>query len=270
MRRTSNAVLTTRAIELDDVDRRGRSTETGGAALTRRADSADPPELVLGLKQLVDDLAHDLRQPLTSMTMNLQSALRCLRSLEPRVPSALEALTDCLDIEGELVRLVAALQQHLSDDVEESLWFSLNDLAQDAYESLLAEQVDERRVAPRFAQPPPYVSGVDSWALHKGVLGTARRLLARESRNASPRDVGCLLIETRRTSEQVELRLGGIQRVDVPEDIQSILECARAVAGLSCGRASVELGLRTAAIVISFPACTSKRRQAINGRNHGA
>lgn len=269
MRRASNAVLTTRATELDDVDRRGRSTETG-AALTRRADSADPPELVLGLKQLVDDLAHDLRQPLTSMTMNLQSALRCLQFVEPRVPSALEALTDCLDIEGELVRLVAALQRHLSEDVAESLWFSLNDLAQDTYESLAAEQAGERRLVRRFAEPPPYVRGVDTWALHKGVLGTVRRLLARESLDGSSRDLRCLIIETRQTSEQAELRLGGIQRVDMPEDIQSILECARAVAELSCGKASIELGPRTAAIVISFPAWTSKRRQEVNRRNHGA
>jgi len=274
MRRDSNTVLATTDGEpafAHDVEGElvSAEREERGSPPTLDVDSRPEGALVRDVKRLVDDLAHDLRQPLSTMTMNLQSAIRCLRSHEPRVPSALEALTECLDVESELVTLVMTLQQYLSDEAP-NVWFSLNDLARDTYESLVALEFDSRRIAQRLADPPPYVSGVDSWALHKGILGIARRLLAREERNASSADVACLDIGTRRTSEQAELRLGGIQCGDMPDDIQSILECARGVAGLSRGKASIELGPRMATIVISFPAWTVERRRVARKQINGA
>jgi signal transduction histidine kinase len=67
--------------------------------------------------RVVDDLSHDLRQPMTSLTMNIQAAIRILRSLEPapRVAAALEALIDCLDMERELISLVTEAQRHVSE-----------------------------------------------------------------------------------------------------------------------------------------------------------
>lgn len=274
MRRVSNLLLTTRALGLafaHDADGQigNAETEEHGAVLALVVDAGNDSETVRDARQLVDDLAHDLRQPLSSMSLNLQSAIRCLRSREPSVSSALEALSECLDVESELVTLVTTLQRQLSEAMPDSL-FSLNDLARHAYESLVTVGFAPRRVARRLAEPPPYVSGVDIWALHKGVLGIARQLFARADRNGSLFDAACLVVETRRTTEQAELRLGGIPCGDVPEDIQSILEGAQGVAGLSRAEASIDLGPTTATIVISFPAWTLQHRRAVRRQNDGA
>jgi hypothetical protein len=275
MRRVSNLLLTTRALGLafpHETPGRSGSADSEGHSATIDLDAAAASgrEMVCDASRLVDDLAHDLRQPLSSMTLNLQSAIRCLRSGEPSVPSALEALTECLDVETELVTLVARLQQQLAEAMRDSLWFSLNDLARDTCETLVALGYGPRRVAQRLAEPPPYVSGIDFWALHRGVLGIARRLFGSVERHRSFSDTACLVIETRRTARQAELRLGGIPCGDMPEDIESILEGAGDVAGLSRTEASIELGPTTAAIVLSFPVFTLSGRRVARRQNDGA
>lgn len=52
-------------------------------------------------------LRHDLRQPLTTIRMNLQAAIRLLQRPEPLVPAALDAILDCLDAEREAAGLLA-------------------------------------------------------------------------------------------------------------------------------------------------------------------
>jgi signal transduction histidine kinase len=274
MRRVSNLLLTTRALGLafpreTDGQIRGALTEEGDA-IALDVDAINGREMVCDASRLVDDLAHDLRQPLSSMRLNLQSAIRCLRFREPSVAPALEALTECLDVEGELVTLVARLQQQLLEAILDSHWFSLNDLARDTCATLVALGYGPRRVAQRLADPPPYVSGVDVLALHKGVLGIMRRLFARADRNGSSFDAACLVIETRRTTEQAELRLAGIPCGDMPDDIESILQGAGDGAGLSRAEASIDFGPTTAAIVISFPAWTLSRHRGVRRPSDGA
>jgi hypothetical protein len=274
MRRVSNLLLTTREAGLvypRDADEQIGRTEIPehSAALACDVNSANGREMACDARRLVDDLSHDLRQPLSSIHLNLQSAIRCLRFREPSVSLALEALTECLDVEGELVRLVARLQQQLADAMPDPHWLSLNDLARDACESLMAVGFGPRRVAQRLADPPPYVNGVDVGALHKGVLGIGSRLLAQTDRNSSASDADALIIETRQTAEQAELRLGRIA-CDMPKDIQSVLDSARGIARRSQAEASIELGPTMAAIVISFPARTRSRRRAVRRSSDGA
>jgi len=275
MLRVSNLLLSTRAVGLAfpheiDGQIRGGETDEHGTAIALDVDVVNGREMVRDASRLVDDLAHDLRQPLSSMRLNLQSAVRCLGFRDPNVSLALEALTECLDVEAELITLVARLQQQLSDVIVDSLWFSLNDLARDTCETLLALEYGPRRVAQRLAEPPPYVSGVDVLALHRGVLGIVRRLFARADRNGSSADAACLVIETRRSTEQAELRIAGIPCGDTAEDIQSILESARGIAGLSRVDASIELGPTMATIVMSFPAWTLSRQRAARRPSDGA
>ncbi|HKN66290.1 MAG TPA: hypothetical protein VJW73_08445 [Gemmatimonadaceae bacterium] len=274
MRRVSNLLLHTRAGGLAyprDADGPIATADTAehGAAIALDAAAANGREMAYDASRLVDDLAHDLRQPLSSMRLNLQSAIRCLRFQEPSVSSALEALTECLDVEGELVTLVSRLQQQLSDAILDSLWFSLNDLARDTCETLVALGYGPRRVAQRLAEPAPYVSGVDVVALHKGLLEIARGLFARADRSGSSFDAACLVIETRRTTEQAELRLAGIPCDDMPDDIQLILEGAQSIPGLWRAEASIEFGSTTAAISISFPAWTLARHRAVRRPSDG-
>src|SRR5689334_21369332 len=63
----------------------------------RRREAA-PPSLVepRAVPQAFAELSHDLRQPLTTIRMNLQSAIRLLQGPNPRVEDAVEALADCL------------------------------------------------------------------------------------------------------------------------------------------------------------------------------
>src|SRR5881275_2879943 len=61
----------------------------GGAAPHLDID-ADP---VAWAQSVIDDLSHDLRQPLTAISMNLQCAMRLLQSPTPRLSPAVEALS---------------------------------------------------------------------------------------------------------------------------------------------------------------------------------
>ena len=53
------------------------------------------------------ELLHDLRQPLTCLKMNLQAALRLLRSPDPHVDAAVEAIEDCLGAQRDVASLLA-------------------------------------------------------------------------------------------------------------------------------------------------------------------
>lgn len=59
------------------------------------------------LGQVVTELSHDLRQPLTSLHMNIQSAVKLLQQPTPQISMALEALTDCLSTERDMIELLA-------------------------------------------------------------------------------------------------------------------------------------------------------------------
>src|SRR5215471_9873773 len=83
------------------------------------------------LQRVVAELSHDLRQPLTSLNMNIQSAVRLLQQPNPRVSAALDALSDCLDTERDMVELLAyAKRRALALSSRNSL-FPLNELARD-------------------------------------------------------------------------------------------------------------------------------------------
>jgi two-component system sensor kinase FixL len=47
--------------------------------------------------ELVGGIAHDLRQPLTALEMNVSAALRLIRQTPPRLPEAIAALADALE-----------------------------------------------------------------------------------------------------------------------------------------------------------------------------
>lgn len=140
MRRTPNAVLTAPEADFEshrDADEEimtGSADEAHYAALSVAVD-ATVAEVVRSAERLVVDLTHDLRQPLTSMSMNLQCAIRYLQSTEPRLSSALEALTECLEARSELLALISAVRDYLADEVQESRWYSLNDILPTRYRS---------------------------------------------------------------------------------------------------------------------------------------
>ena len=85
------------------------------AVLAERESAEQADQRVVGKTPRTDDsimrvmseLSHDLRQPLTSLNMNLQTAVKMLKLPAPQISVALEALADCLSTERDMIELLA-------------------------------------------------------------------------------------------------------------------------------------------------------------------
>jgi signal transduction histidine kinase len=64
--------------------------------------------------QLLSALAHDVRQPLTSIRMNVQTAIRLLRERRPRVSAVIGALQDTLAAEGAAADVLLATSERVA------------------------------------------------------------------------------------------------------------------------------------------------------------
>lgn len=71
---------------------------------------AQRAEALEDIRRIAFELSHDLRQPLTSLNMNLQTAFRLLQQPNPKIDAALEALTDCLGTERDVTRILEQAQ----------------------------------------------------------------------------------------------------------------------------------------------------------------
>ena len=76
--------------------------------------------------RIMSALAHDIRQPLTSIRMNVQTAIRLLRQRPPRTPQAIAALQDTLAAEGAATGVVLAASTRVADLAEAPRSVELN------------------------------------------------------------------------------------------------------------------------------------------------
>ena len=153
------------------------------AAHTERARAADAmgiiakPEVEDALGRVVTELSHDLRQPLTSLHMNLQSAVKLLRQPVPHVPAALEALTDCLSTERDMIELLTHANRRAAAFSRHDGSFALNHLARDIV--LTAQGLEpgwRLRLTERLTMPSPIVpAGI--LRLRLALLSALRRAL---------------------------------------------------------------------------------------------
>src|SRR5689334_22412969 len=81
------------------------------ARLRLTVPEAVPSNPGIGVEQLIRDLSHDVRQPLTSINMSLQCAIRMLQMPTPRLGAAVEALSDCLLSEHEILEMLSRAQE---------------------------------------------------------------------------------------------------------------------------------------------------------------
>ena len=88
--------------------------------------------------RLLTTLAHDVRQPLTSIRMNVQTALRLLRGATPRLDVALGALDDALLAEGAAADIVRAASERLALGSSTERLADLNAAALDVQRQLRA------------------------------------------------------------------------------------------------------------------------------------
>jgi len=86
-----------------------------GGTIVRAVDLHAPPHAVRAedrasadATRIVSAFAHDIRQPLTSIRMNVQTAIRLLRGRPSRTSQAIAALQDTLAAEGAATEIVLA------------------------------------------------------------------------------------------------------------------------------------------------------------------
>ena len=175
----------------------------------RRREAA-PPSLVepRAVPQAFAELSHDLRQPLTTIRMNLQSAIRLLQGPNPRVEDAVEALADCLLAEKEMVELLTEAQRRIAQALNPGGTFSLNRVSHDVVVAFHTSTPPcNMAVIERLDSRVPIVIG-SPWRLRMILLTIVRRLGGAQQRDS---DGGReLMIETRAAPPRAELAITGI------------------------------------------------------------
>lgn len=214
-------------------------------AIVERTDAED------SLERVVQELSHDLRQPLTSLTMNLQSAVKLLNGSTPQIPAALDALADCLSIERDMVELLAHAK-HRAATVSAHAPIPLNDLARDLLLSVRNFESNWRLcLGERLASPSPVVVG-GVVRLRFALLSFLRRaLMLAETEHTAPDGI---VIETRSTKDRAELRFTGLPlSLPVSESLQSLHMLITSLVGHLHGHAHLTVDGERVTHVISVP-----------------
>ena len=183
------------------------AVDRGGVPDVVRAPVADGAR---DAAQLLTTLAHDVRQPLTSIRMNVQTALRLLRATPPHVDAALGALDDTLLAEGAAAEIVRAASERLALGRPAEPVAELNAIARDVQRQLRAATSTwgERLVLDLDARSP--LIQADPVRLHSVILSLVLAALDTvEADDASP--PARISLGTRRVEgDVVELRVCGM------------------------------------------------------------
>lgn len=222
---------------------------------------ADP---VAWAHRVIDDLSHDLRQPLTAISMNLQCAMRLLQSPTPRLSPAVEALSDCLSTEAAIVDLVEHAQRRLNALLGADRTFSVNSLADDivltvrSFEPLWADRLERR-----LTQPAPQVAASASH-VRMALLAMIRRLLLLEEFEAGP--LNHLVLETRTVAPNAELSITGIHPAFVIGPlVRPLVDLVTSIARRFGGSARLDVEERRACFVIALPLAGDESSSSFGG-----
>jgi signal transduction histidine kinase len=193
------------------------------------------------------ELRHDLRQPLTTLKMNLHAILHLLRRPRPRIGAALDAVVDCLAAEQDLVMLLATMSRGATYRLSATARVALNAVASDVRETLSQAQPDlAKRVAVRLADHSPLVNG-DAASLRFALLSLVRHAL--ESRGADR-----VVIGTRQAGGRAELSVSGIPLLMVlGPSVHSTLTVTHSVVRAHGGVATIDQRPSGATVRIVLP-----------------
>jgi hypothetical protein len=210
------------------------------------------PDPLAWAQRVVDELSHDLRQPLTAISMNLQCAMRLLQSPSPRLSPAVEALSDCLSTEAAIVDLVEHAQRRLNALLGDDQTCSLNSLADDIVSTVGAfEPSWADRLVRRLAQPAPLVAASASH-VRISLLAMIRRLLLLEE--FDPHPLNRLVIETHASAPDAELLVSGIPpSFAIGPLIRPSVELLATAAKRCSGSAILETEEGQACLVVTLP-----------------
>jgi signal transduction histidine kinase len=204
-------------------------------------------------QRIIAELSHDLRQPLTSLHMNLQSAMKLLKQPNARVSAALEALSDSLSTEQDIVVLIESAKRRAV--ALRACAFELNHLASDIISAAFSANAGSRsRVKERLAMPSPLVSP-RVMRLRMTLLSTLRRALFIDEREgATLREI---LIETDSVDSRAELRMRGLP-VSLAKawSFQGLSALTTTLVSQLEGTALIEVDDAQAELIISLPSAT--------------
>jgi len=168
----------------------------------------DSPQTLNDAHRLLAELSHDVRQPLTTIRMNLQAIVRLLgqERRSPGIDAALDAVRDCLDAELELNALftgVSELARHIPGFPAR---VDLNLVALDAIRLYGISSRLRNPIDVRLAEPPPIVYGQASYLRH-AVRTLLKHASAWDGEGASAAQ---LVVATRQASAYAELSVSGL------------------------------------------------------------
>lgn len=219
------------------------------------------------LMRVMSELSHDLRQPLTSLNMNLQCAVKMLRSATPQIEGALEALADCLSTEQDMVELLAQAKRRAATASANVPNMPLNDFARDLLLSARNLEADWRmRLHDRLVTPSPVVSS-GFVRLRLALLSILRRSLILDE--SEPGRSAGIVIETRSIDERAELRFHGLpQSLARLHSFQSLHMLITSLVRHLQGHAHFAVDDHCVTFVISAPAAPASTLH-VPGARHG-
>ena len=217
--------------------------------------------------ELIRELSHDLRQPLTSLKMNLQCAVRLLQLPNPRVSVALEALTDCLSTESDITELLAQAHRRAKATVTTTTSFALNDLVHDVVTTIRCFEPHWRtRFVEHLAAESPLVDG-RAWRLRFSFLSTFRHLLLFDELADS--DDGPIHIEVRSAPTCAQIALSHVAADSLEaRQLQPMLGLMRNVTVRLGGTVTTEVQNDRGLVLISLPLAPPNLRM-LPGGPHG-
>jgi len=217
--------------------------------------------------ELISELSHDLRQPLTSLKMNLQCAVRLLQLPNPRVSVALEALTDCLDMESDITELLAHAYRRAKATVTTTTTFALNDVVHDIVTTIRCfEPAWRRRLIEHLADESPLVDG-RAWRLRFPLLTTIRHLLLLDELSETAGDP--MRIEVRTMPEGAQIVLSQLHAGSLDaRQVQPMLGVLRTVTVRLGGTVTTERQDDRGLVLISLPLAPPHMRM-LPGGPHG-
>jgi signal transduction histidine kinase len=166
-----------------------------------------PPTVDRPSDRLLAELCHDLRQPLTTIKMNLQAVVRLLQRRKPCIAEALEAIADCVEAEQDVVELLAGMTRPVTPELSYTSRIGLNSIAADVRAALsLGDPRLGKRIALRLAPRSPTVDG-DAPRLRLALLSLVRHALDWKGRD---RVRARLVVGTRQMEARAELSVAGV------------------------------------------------------------
>ena len=211
---------------------------------------------------LVRELLHDLRQPLTSMNMNVQSAVRLLRSETPQREAAVEALSDCLSVELDVVHLLSRTLQRFAALMNPAVLVPLNEMVRDVVATVCTFEANwQKRLLVHLAEPSPLIPG-EAWRIRLALVGFVRRALIQldEQRCVVP-----LTLETGTSQGHAEIVVRCFRGPVFEPSMEGLIDFVEALTRRVGGTVTFDARDTEAIIVISLPTATLHDHSATGG-----